>query len=262
MTEEEKRLGAQKYFVFKIIEYFRNCYGVLQNKRYDSLIAMCQEIADIQDEINRSKIDTSHLQKSLDSLMEAFKYQWTDHPLIKHELLHRDITNIISKIKTEKENDNDYYITIYNSITSIIKKVNGQKSVRLYIEVIRKEALTYGEIDKMLDSFTGHLLYQGYSLKYLEEWYINNIQPLVKDFPSHIGCIEKALDIMENIGCDSNNFYVIFSCRLPRELQKEFQEHKKIRIRELTVINDDNIIDSLNGKFNLDERQKYLYTEL
>jgi hypothetical protein len=259
MTEEEKKLNAQKYFINKLLEYFKNSYGILQNKRYDSLIAMFEEIIDIQDEINKSKVDTSHLLKSLDSLLAAFKYQWCKHPLIRHKTISRDLNSIINKIKTE--NDNDYYITIHNLVTSMKKKLNNQQIIKLYLDIIKQETLSYGEVDKLLDSFVSELLFQGYSLRYLEEWYGKEIEVLIKDDELDNNRVEVVLNIINDLACNSNAFYLIFPCNLPKDLAMELDEYKEIRINNLVVHSDDNLLNEVKEKIKLDDRLVYLSAE-
>jgi hypothetical protein len=259
MTEEEKKLNAQKYFINKLLEYFKNSYGILQNKRYDSLIAMFEEIIDIQDEINKSKVDTSHLLKSLDNVLAAFKYQWFKHPLVSHKSINRDLNSIINRIKTE--NDNDYYITIYNLITSMKKKLNKQEIVKLYIDVLKKDTLSYGEVDKLLDSFVSELLFQGYSLRYLEEWYGREIEEIIKGENLESNRIEAALNRLNDLACNANVFYVIFPCNLPKDLLMELDEYKEIRINNLIVYSDNNLSSDVKEKIKLDERLIYLSAE-
>jgi hypothetical protein len=262
MVSQDKKLNAQKYFIFKMIEYFRNSYNVLQNKKYDSLIAMFEEIVDILDEINRSKVDTSYLQKSLENLLEAFKYQWTNHPLINHSFLKKDMINLLNKIKTDKENDNNYYISLYNSITSMLKKINKNEIVKLYLDIVRNEVFTFGEMDKILDSFVSELLYQGYSLKYLEEWYVKEIHPLTKSDTLNCANVEKIFDVMSNLACDNKKFRVLFQCKLPKGLQYEIDEQRGIRIKELFVTNGNVLIYEFKERTNEEEKSKYLYTEV
>lgn len=262
MTEEEKRLNAQKYFVFKLVEYFRNTYGVLQNKRYDSLSAMAEEILDILNVINRSKIDATHLLRGLDGLLEGFKYQWSNHPLIKHNLLKRDINHLISKIKLDRENDSDYLIALYNSIRSMVKKLEKKSIVRIYIDVLENESLTYGEIDKMLDSFVSELLFQGYSLKYLEEWYSKEIHPLIMDSDLTREKILNALEEIGSLACSRKKFHVVFMCRLPKELLRELEEQREIKIRSLIIIDGTSIVNEIEKSAKIHERSKYLYTEV
>lgn len=262
MNLDEKKLNAQKYFIFKLMEYFRNTYGVLQSKRYDSLSAMCEEIVDIQNEINRSRVDTTHLQRGLDGLLEAFKYQWREHPLIRHYLFNRDIGFLISRIRIEGERDNNYFITIYNSMKSIMKKLESKSIVKIYIDVIKKEVLSYGEVDKLLDSFVSELLYQGYSLKYLKDWYLNDIKPLMNNPDLEEKDIINALDEIGNLACSRKKFYAIFPCRLPKELQRELEEQREIKIRNLLIISGGNVINEISGDIRMEERGRYLYTEV
>src|SRR5690606_5204896 len=56
-----------------------------------------------------------------------------------------------------------------------------EASVKYYVEImINEEKLRYQEIDDLIGFMISDLLYQGYSMQYLREWYDNNI--MIQEF--------------------------------------------------------------------------------
>lgn len=65
--------------------------------------------------------------------------------------------------------------------------------------------LSFKEIDNLLDSFMSELLYNGYSIKYLENWYIDNIHNEIKGKELNKEDIENILDKFRALSCEKKS---------------------------------------------------------
>ena len=66
------------------------------------------------------------------------------------------------------------YTKIYNTCRSLVKKMDKEN---MYYQIIAlvKQLSNYSLIDKALECFINELIYDGYSLKYLDHWFNDNI---------------------------------------------------------------------------------------
>lgn len=235
MATEERKLNTKKYFIHKIGEYFKNTNQSLHTKRSDSIRSMLEDYIEIQHEISQEHGEVSRLEKSQAYLLKGIKFS-LDNPLFNHSLFQRDITVLHDHIKTSKgKNDDDQIVTIdrlkvYHSITSLLKKFkkNNGSILKAHLDILTSQhayALSYGEVDKLIDSFVNELIYEGYSLHYLKQWwdqlnkYDDNIDNVLSQF--------KYLDGRKN------EYTVEFECWLPKVLGEEIVTNGYIKLNDL-----------------------------
>lgn len=240
MTKKDDLIG-KKYFIFKINEYIKNVNYTLQNKRWESLRALLTDCIDIQEDLNTTLGDGERQRISLKYVMDALVFYCKHNPLSSHNKIKREINHLINQIdvsvkdnKEEKENkDKRDFIAIYNSIKSFLKILEKNNISSLHIDIIKNNKLSFKEIDNLLDSFISELLYDGYSVKYLENWYSENILNEVKTKELNKQEIENILEKFTTLSCTKKEHYVILNSWIPKELTENInnKEDNKLKIK-------------------------------
>lgn len=237
MSQKDSLIG-QKYFIFKIYEYIKNSNHTLQNKRWESLRALLVDCIDIQEEINTTSGENERQHKSLKYVMDALIFYCNNNPLTKYIKINREINYLIKQIDISGKNDGDKegkdtrdFIAIYNSIKSFLKRLERINISSLHIDIMKDNNLSFKEIDNLLDSFMSELLYDGYSIKYLENWYIDNIHNEIKGKELNKEDIENILDKFRVLSCEKKENYVILNSWIPKELRDVILETGKDKIK-------------------------------
>lgn len=280
--KKEKIFSAQKYFIYKISEYFKSQHHTLQDKRHSSLISILNDGLDIQNDINDSNGDKVRLKKSLHSLLRSIEFCYDKkHPLCKYttrlardlKLLTKKINSITNKENNKKEenkenNETDKDIkllSICTSISSLTKKLTPQYLISEYIRILQNNPLSFSETDIVLQSIVSELLYQGYSLQYLEEWYKSMIKDSleIKDLDEESSKI--LVQKFEDLAKDPIDYYVILNSWLPNELSKEILENGFLNIQQNYQLVEDTLIVDLKEKdmlTNFSESKHTLIVEI
>lgn len=171
---DEKVFYSQKYFIFKLPDMLNNSYHVFEEKRMESLQFSLQLCLDTYEEMNNTAIGTDKLEKAYRGLLESLSFQLKRHPFQKLDVYKRDFDRVNELIEHSKKQKNLKY-ELYMCLKTLQKKLKQGKVIDQYIECLKKN-MTYGEIDILLEAFVSDLLYVGYSLVYLSEWYTENIR--------------------------------------------------------------------------------------
>lgn len=266
MTQKQNKLNSQKYFIFKVNEYFNNTDHTMHNKKSDSFISMLADVLELQEEIFNEKTVNSKLQSSLNNLLEGVCYHCNYNPvLINHIYIQRDIVNLRNKIK-EKDKD---YLTIFHSISSLFKKIKTPNFfINLHIDLIQSypNINHFLHVDIILDSFVNELIYQGHSTKYLQEWYKNKIAFYISKDKEFNDNLAEVIELFRTVSNKANKYQVIYNCSLPEDLSDEIKKnkfltlesiYKLIEFKELSSLiikgnNEGKVIESFPspGKFN------------
>ena len=84
------------------------------------------------------------------------------------DILGEDISSL--KEMLEKRGDsieeNIYYIA-----KALQKKIEKTNLIKIWIELLKRKATCYDDVDIILDCLVSELLYMGYSVEYLGEWW-------------------------------------------------------------------------------------------
>jgi len=225
-SKEQRIFNSKKYFLIKIYEYFENRHHVLQNKRCDSIRSLLRDVIYTRDELNGKNGHDERLIKSLKYLHEGIQFWYKENPLFEHEKLKRDFIILIDHLKKNEDTN-----MTCNYISSLLKKLDRDNIAGLHIDLLlQRETLPYAIIDKLLDSLVSDLIYEGYSLMYLTQWYKDNIQ--VKEITENN--IDSVLNKFREIVCKDNKYNVMISCWLPPDLLKEVEETGKLNLNNYT----------------------------
>ncbi len=171
---DEKVFYSQKYFIFKLPDMLNNSYHVFEEKRMESLQFSLQLCLDTYEEINNTVIGTDKLEKAYRGLLESLSFELKRHPFKKLDVYKRDFDRVNKLIGDSPKQKNLKY-ELYMCLKTLQKKLKQGKVSDQYIECL-KSNMSYGEIDILLEAFVSDLLYAGYSLVYLSEWYTENIR--------------------------------------------------------------------------------------
>ncbi|MDF9840749.1 MULTISPECIES: hypothetical protein [unclassified Paenibacillus] len=261
MSAQERKLVSQKYFIYRINEYFKNNHHILQEKRCDSVRAMLCDCLDIHDEINKNKGDVTKLEIALNYLYKAIIYRIEENPLSKHPFLLKDFNNLIKKLKEEKRN----HVAEFSFISSLLKKIKNKDIITFHIDIIKDvDKLSFSQVDELLDSLVNELLYEGYSLSFLDEWCVENIlkAPEIKDLNERNLAI--LLGKFQEVSCKSNKYSVILNSWLPKELFEELSTKTTIKINDFVFSEfnkNEMVIKEHNKHFINSENYYFLKTE-
>ncbi|WKG33400.1 hypothetical protein [Priestia aryabhattai] len=276
--------SAKKYFIAKVGEYFKNKDYSLQTNRTDSLRNIFQEIIELNEEMNRKNTDKDRLKTSMKYLMEGLLFTFKNNPLFKHQKIERDISYLISKLDTnlkkdhqnEKEKESkknkqnnkqnnvqdddktNFDDSIFNAITSLNKRFESVSILELHIEIIegQKQPLSYREVDELLNSFVSELIYEGFSLKYLDDWFIKNIQKRITyNKLATDQEVTETLDLFKKFDKSRREFEIVFSLTLPKEVYNQATDQQQIKIvNKYTYIKDkEKIYDEIQKNLEMFE---------
>lgn len=167
--DKDKVLNCQKYYIFKIRDIVHNSFHILEEKRMECLIQYLELTIDTYDEY-RKALDPSKLKRSYEGLIEGLCYQMENHPFKKLSVYKNDFSYLQKLIQLEeKERDKELH-NIHSTIVCLKKKLCSYNIIEQYIECLQCIDV-FSEIDFWMESLVSDLLYKGYSLDYLIEWF-------------------------------------------------------------------------------------------
>lgn len=173
----EKRYSAKRYFILAFKKYTRNDYKVMAKKYKPSIREVLFDYIDIHEDINENKIHQQKLEKSREDLLRALSF-FVQNNILYESIYKTELNILIEQIneleKLSQENKVLQYIKVYNTSKSILKKIDNDNIYSLIISLV-KEYDSFIEMDRALECLINELLYDGYSLKYLDLWFNSNI---------------------------------------------------------------------------------------
>lgn len=171
---DEKIFLTQKYFIFKLSDILNNSFHIFEEKRLESLLFILELCLDTYDEMHSTAIGIDKLEKSYKGLLNALKFQLKKHPFRRLSVYRQDFERLRTLIAEEQETKVNSY-EIYMCLKSLKKKLEKQNLSEYYVECLQSE-LPYQSVDDLIEALVSDLLFKGYSLNYLYEWYIENMR--------------------------------------------------------------------------------------
>ena len=169
--DENKILKCQKYYIFKIRDIVNNGFHTLEEKRTECLIQYLELSINTYDEY-RKALDTSKLKRAYEGLIEGLDFQIQHHPFRKLDLYKNDFTHLHKLITLSESERNKELHNIYCAMVCLKKKLCAADIIGDYILCLEREEV-FGEMDILIEALISDLLYKGYSLAYLIEWFKN-----------------------------------------------------------------------------------------
>ncbi len=171
---EERIFLSQKYFIFKLADILNNSFHVFEEKRLESLSFLLKMCLETYDEMNGTVIGMDKLEKSYKSLLNALLFQLKKHPIRSLHTFRQDFIHLKDLIMNGQEAKANSY-EIYICMKSLKRKLDRQNICEYYVECLQNE-LSYQEVDDLIEALVSDLLFKGYTLNFLYDWYKQNIK--------------------------------------------------------------------------------------
>lgn len=167
--DKQKIMQCQKYYIFKIRDIVNNSFHTLEEKRIDCLIQYLDLCISTYDEY-RMALDSGKLKKSYEGLIEGIDFQMQNHPFRKLDLYRNDFAHLHRLAMLDEQQRDKELHNIHRDMVSLRKKLGSADMIGHYIACLKHEE-NYQEMDYLMEALISDLLYKGYSLTYLFEWF-------------------------------------------------------------------------------------------
>ncbi len=174
---------AQEYFVDLFKSYIRNYNKVFSKKYTPSIRELLSDYIELYNDIATSP-ENQKLKNSIKAMLDVMEFFIKDTILCKSvlkvnlDMLRRKIqtVNKSSREKTKQEDNGRHlsseYFAILKICSSLLKSLSKYNIYELIISVV-KSTENYKEIDRCTECLINELLYDGYSIRYLQDWHRN-----------------------------------------------------------------------------------------
>lgn len=249
-----------KYFIINIREYFETQHYKLETIRFDSVNYLLEEYLKLDGNIKKNISDSDRLNKSKKALLENIKFYFENSLLKDTEKFKRDIKSLINLISSENNQNEE---NILFSISAIHKKISKVNLLNYYIQIILRKCRTFDEVDRLIECYVRELMYAGYSLEYLSEWWKENLKESFKIV--NLEEIEKMIDKFLSLSnYKAETFELILKFNLPDRIKQELKEKEKIIIKDIEykLLSDDRkakLIEEIPNNTKFFESNKVTY---
>ena len=181
---------AQEYFIDLFKSYTRNYNKIYSRKYSPSIRELLNDYIELYDDVANSP-ENKKLLNSLKAQLDVMEFFISDSILCK-TIFKVNLNMLKNKIQFIKKNgdNNDSssdYFAILKICSSLLKSLNEHNLYNQIISIVQSSTC-YKEIDKCTECFINELLYDGYSIRYLQDWLRskkaihNNTSTLIKEF--------------------------------------------------------------------------------
>lgn len=239
MQMDKEIFTSQKYFIFKLSDILNNSFHIFEEKRLESLQLSIQLCLDTYEEMHSTLIGTDKLEKSYKGLLNSLAFQLKKHPFGKLDVYQMDFSRLCCLIDSNDKEGRKNPYELFMSLKSLQKKLQTQNLSCQYIACLQKK-LRYSEVDVLIEAFVSDLLYAGYSLNYLNEWYVKKL----RDDQFYRALEDKNIDFyiqkLEQLDGRKNMYQVIIPYQVKSDSQKDtaselLKKHFEIKSREAFV---------------------------
>lgn len=228
----KNKYNSYKYFIYSMLEYFKNKEFKIEEINFGSIRQLLNDYIEIYNKIKANTNDVGKLKRSLDALQENILFYFKNTNLSKHKFINKDIEKI--KIILESYNSENLLITeSYFSLTAFIKKMNNISILDLWIDILQSDyTFSFDDIDKLMDCYTSELLFEGYSLKYLEEFWLTQFKDL-KECKTEEEILEEVNKFRELSYIKDSKYDILLNLNIPISLRKELENDETLNIDKL-----------------------------
>jgi hypothetical protein len=248
-SQKDKK-ASYLYFLYKMHEYFNDTHNTVKKKRIDSLVFLLEDCIELHQEITISD-NKDRLNNILANLYENIKHIVHNNPIYKHNRLKRDIEKLLEFMA---KLDNNY--SLYNSVSSFTKRMKVYDFIEIYLDILENNELSFGEIDRMLDCLISDLVYRGFSIKFLDEWWNEKIKTKLYKNKHDEESLKGLIHELTNLKLEKRCFSFIIRPWLPKDLMEEIQENGFIKVQNIKFsIIDDVVFSDIKTILKLEEKQ-------
>ncbi|OFI07630.1 hypothetical protein CLOACE_02340 [Clostridium acetireducens DSM 10703] len=171
MNIQEKNFLAKKYFIFAFKKYISNENKILSKRFQPSIRELLLDYINIYEDIIHN-VENKLLIKAKKDLIVAIIFYLNESVFYKKNIYKEEINFLIKDLEKVQSGTLNQFneIKIYNKCKSIVKKIDNDNIYKYLVEVI-KNIYSYKEVDEVIEAIISELLYDGFSLKYLQKWY-------------------------------------------------------------------------------------------
>lgn len=195
-----KKYLTKRYFIAQFRRSINNENKILASKLFPGTRELLSDYIQMHNDVVEN-IENDKFKKARLDLINGMEFFLKESILYNHDLYKYEIATLISNInlvnKKSKDNDKEIlgYIKINNMCTSFLKKLNKDNIYEYIIHNV-KCSNNFDEVDKLVNEFISELLYDGYSLKYLLEWFKQEIKNVNSDNIDNL--IDKFITLKQN----------------------------------------------------------------
>lgn len=244
-----RNFSAKKYFIYGFKKYIKNENSVLSKLYTPSLRELLNDYLEIHNDIN-TNTELDKLNNARNELIEAIRYFIKNGFCYEKGLYEKELTVLLGEmVEVGKGGDRERvvrYNTIYNMCNALVKKIDSDN---IYLKIITfvKRTTSFIEVDKALHLMVSELVYDGYSLKYLDTWYNEEFRHLKIEESTIDNILDKFinlkrtkqkftyyLSILDNGRFKDNKLYVDFNLLL---LEQDYDSLELIDNKESNAKN-------------------------
>lgn len=173
----DKSFSAKKYFINGFKEYIKNAHKSLSKIYTPSIRELLLDYVEIHEDII-SNLELDKLGNARRELIEAMRFYIKNSILFDCSLYNKELILLVEQLKkiNEKEGGEKtlQYSHIYNNCNSLIKKIDSNNIYMSIVDLV-KNYKSFIEAEKAIHLIINELMYEGYSLKYLDSWVSENL---------------------------------------------------------------------------------------
>lgn len=209
-----------KYFIYAIREYFLKDKDRLDNRKFDSFKLLLDDYISLQNQIYDDKNDK--LEKARTALIENIIFYISNTFLKYSDILGEDVSSLRNTLDKYRDSFDG---NIYFIVKALRKKIENINLIEIWVELLKKKVSCYDDVDIVLDCMASELVYMGYSVEYICEWWKENFS---KE-EINGGDLEALINKFISLGIDTSKEYdVLIYIQLPQKLDisKGLKVHK------------------------------------
>ncbi len=239
----DKLFNCQKYYIFKIRDLVNNSFHTLEEKRSECLLQYLDLCISTYDEY-RLSLDPNKLKRSYECLIEGIAYQMKKHPFRKLPFYRSDFEYLRTLISSADEQREKELHNIHRNMVSLRKKIASANIIEDYILCLHQED-NFNGMDNLMECLISDLLYKGYSLSYLYEWFKKQQDEFMKN-GRDVSIIDKLRELDREY--EGHTIYICFTINSNTQLQPALQllsKHFDIKKRIECPFIDDNCVKGI-----------------
>ncbi|MBY0205672.1 hypothetical protein [Paenibacillus cucumis (ex Kampfer et al. 2016)] len=173
----DRSLGAKKYFIEGFKEYIKNTHRSLSKIYTPSIRELLLDYVEIHEDII-SNLELEKLGNARRELIEAIQFYIKNSILLDGSPFTKELNLLM--VQMNKINEKEMgekalnYSHVYNICNSLIKKIDSSNIYLTIVELV-KNYRSFIEAEKAIHFIINELMYEGYSLKYLDSWVTENL---------------------------------------------------------------------------------------